>query len=76
MARLIILLISLALIAGTAGCAPTQHQLTISSTAGGSVITPGDADKLKAMGVAAAFGPSSTKEQIVETINQIVPVRD
>ncbi len=42
MARLIILLISVALIAGTAGCAPTQHQLTISSTAGGSVITPGE----------------------------------
>ena len=42
MTRLIILLISVALIACTAGCAPTQHHLTISSTAGGSVITPGE----------------------------------
>lgn len=42
MARAIILLTSMTLIAGMAGCAPTQHQLTISSTAGGSVITPGE----------------------------------
>ena len=42
MARLIILLITVALIACTAGCAPTQHQLTVSSTAGGSVISPGE----------------------------------
>jgi uncharacterized repeat protein (TIGR02543 family) len=41
-ARVIILLITVALIAGMAGCAPTQYQLTISSTAGGSVITPGE----------------------------------
>ena len=42
MARVIILLITIALIAGMAGCAPVQHQLTISSMAGGSVITPGE----------------------------------
>lgn len=42
MARVIILLTAVALIAGMAGCAPIQHQLTISSTAGGSVITPGE----------------------------------
>jgi uncharacterized repeat protein (TIGR02543 family) len=41
-ARAIILLITVVLIAGMAGCAPIQHQLTISSTAGGSVITPGE----------------------------------
>jgi len=41
-ARVIILLTAVALIAGMAGCAPIQHQLTISSTAGGSVITPGE----------------------------------
>ena len=42
MARVIILLVTIALIAGTAGCAPTQYQLTISSTPNGSVITPGE----------------------------------
>jgi len=41
-ARVTILLVTLALIAGMASCAPVQHQLTISSTAGGSVITPGE----------------------------------
>jgi methylmalonyl-CoA mutase C-terminal domain/subunit len=39
---------------------------------GGSVITPGDSKKLAEMGVAAAFGPSSTKAEIIETIEQIV----
>ena len=42
MARVIILLITVALIASVAGCAPIQHQLTIASTDGGSVITPGE----------------------------------
>ena len=42
MARVIIFLITVALISGMASCVPVQHQLTISSTAGGSVITPGE----------------------------------
>ncbi len=42
MARVTILLITVALVVGMAGCAPTQYQLTISSTNGGSVITPGE----------------------------------
>ena len=42
MARVIILLTAVALIAGMVGCAPTQYQLTISSTPNGSVITPGE----------------------------------
>ena len=41
-ARVGILLVTMALIAGTVGCVPTQYQLTISSTSGGSVITPGE----------------------------------
>jgi uncharacterized repeat protein (TIGR02543 family) len=41
-ARVSISLIMVALIAGMAGCAPTQYELTISSTAGGSVTTPGE----------------------------------
>lgn len=43
---------------------------------GGSVITSGDVKKLKEMGVAAAFGPSSTDQEIIETIKNIVPERD
>jgi uncharacterized lipoprotein YehR (DUF1307 family) len=41
-ARVTILLIAVALVVGMAGCAPTQYQLTISSTPNGSVITPGE----------------------------------
>jgi hypothetical protein len=44
MARVSILVVTVALIAGMVGCAPapTQYNLTISSTSGGSVITPGE----------------------------------
>ncbi len=42
MARVGILLATIALAAGMVGCVPTQYQLTISSTGGGSVITPGE----------------------------------
>lgn len=38
---------------------------------GGSVITPGDRVNLRQMGVAAAFGPSSTDKEIVETIRAL-----
>jgi uncharacterized repeat protein (TIGR02543 family) len=41
-ARFSIFLIAAALIVGMAGCVPTQYNLTISSTNGGSVITPGE----------------------------------
>jgi len=42
---------------------------------GGSVITSGDVKRLKEMGVAAAFGPSSTDEEIIETIKKILSKR-
>jgi len=42
LARVIILLIAVTLVAALVGCTPVQHQLTISSTAGGSVISPGE----------------------------------
>ena len=42
MARVTILLITIALVAEMVGCVPTQYNLTISSTSGGSVITPGE----------------------------------
>jgi methylmalonyl-CoA mutase C-terminal domain/subunit len=38
---------------------------------GGSVITPGDRQKLKTMGVAASFGPSSLDDEIIETIRAL-----
>jgi hypothetical protein len=40
--RVSIFLIMAALIAGMAGCVPTQYDLTISSTEGGEVTTPGE----------------------------------
>jgi methylmalonyl-CoA mutase C-terminal domain/subunit len=48
-----------------------KNRLEIPVVVGGSVITPGDRKKLEEMGVAAAFGPSSKKEEIIETIRQI-----
>jgi len=40
---------------------------------GGSVITSGDVKKLKEIGVAAAFGSSSSDQEIIETIKTVVP---
>jgi len=42
MKRVGIFLITVALIAGMAGCGPVQYNLTISSTEGGEVTTPGE----------------------------------
>jgi methylmalonyl-CoA mutase C-terminal domain/subunit len=52
-----------------------ENQLNIPIVVGGSVITPADREKLKEMGVAAAFGPSSTNQEIIETIRKIVRQR-
>ena len=49
-----------------------EQRLNIPVVIGGSVITPGDSDKLKDMGVAAVFGPSTTNDEIVESIQQLV----
>ena len=48
-----------------------EQDLNIPVVVGGSVITPGDSKKLKDMGVADAFGPSATNDQIVESIQQL-----
>ena len=48
-----------------------ENRLEIPVVVGGSVITPGDGEKLREMGVAASFGPSSKNEEIIETIRQI-----
>ena len=47
------------------------EDLDIPVVVGGSVITAGDIKKLQDMGVAAAFGPSATNEEIVETIQHL-----
>ena len=39
---------------------------------GGSVITPGDTKEVKGLGVAEAFGPSSTDDEIVAGILRLV----
>ena len=53
-----------------------ENKLQTPVVVGGSVITPGDREKLKEMGVAAAFGPSSTNQEIIETIRQIARQRE
>jgi len=53
-----------------------ERDLRIPVVVGGSVITPGDSEKLGELGVAAAFGPSATSEQIIETIRRIAPGQD
>jgi methylmalonyl-CoA mutase C-terminal domain/subunit len=49
-----------------------EEHLDIPVVVGGSVITAGDIRKLQDMGVAAAFGPSATNDEIVERIQQLV----
>lgn len=49
-----------------------QKGLAIPLVVGGSVITPGDRQKLKKMGVAAVFGPSATREEIIDGIRRLV----
>jgi uncharacterized repeat protein (TIGR02543 family) len=55
--RLSIFLIAASLIAGTAGCVPAQHNLTVSSTEGGKVTSPGEGtfayDEGKVVGLVA-----------------------
>jgi len=53
-----------------------ERGIEIPVIVGGSVITSGDVKRLEEMGVAAAFGPSSSDQEIIETIKNIVPKRD
>ena len=52
-----------------------DQDLNIPVVVGGSVITPGDSQKLKEMGVAQAFGPSATNDEIVNSIQQLATSR-
>jgi methylmalonyl-CoA mutase C-terminal domain/subunit len=49
-----------------------KEQLDVPVVVGGSIITSGDIRNLKGMGVAAAFGPSATNDQIVKSIQELV----
>ena len=46
-----------------------DHGLDIPVIVGGSIITPSDEQEMKVKGVAAVFGPGSTTEEIIQTIN-------
>ena len=48
-----------------------EKKLEIPVIIGGSVITPGDAEIITKKGVAAAFGPTSLNEDIIQTIKRI-----
>jgi methylmalonyl-CoA mutase C-terminal domain/subunit len=49
-----------------------ERELSIPVILGGSVITSQDQKSLMAKGVAAAFGPTSSTEEIIQTINRMV----
>jgi len=49
-----------------------ENDFEIPVVAGGSVITPEDAEDLLKKGVAAAFGSSSTPSEIIERIKKLV----
>jgi methylmalonyl-CoA mutase C-terminal domain/subunit len=49
-----------------------KKKLDIPIIVGGSVITPKDSKSLIEMGVAAAFGPSATSEEMIECIKGLV----
>jgi methylmalonyl-CoA mutase C-terminal domain/subunit len=48
-----------------------ENGLVTPVVVGGSVVTPADAETLSKLGVAAAFGPGASKQEIVETIRRI-----
>jgi methylmalonyl-CoA mutase C-terminal domain/subunit len=50
-------------------------ELDVKVVAGGSVITPADADNLTAMGVAAVFGSGSDPEAMIATIRELAEAR-
>jgi methylmalonyl-CoA mutase C-terminal domain/subunit len=49
-----------------------ESSLKIPVITGGSIITKADREFLKAIGVAAVFGPSATRSKIEETIKALV----
>ena len=52
-----------------------DNEVDIPIVLGGSIITPRDVEKIREMGVAAAFGPSSSNEEMIETIKVLASKR-
>ena len=52
-----------------------DNEVDIPIVLGGSIITPRDVEKIHEMGVAAAFGPSSSNEEMIETIKVLASKR-
>ena len=48
-----------------------EEKSEIPVVVGGSVVTPADARSVEARGVAAAFGPTAERSQILETITRL-----
>lgn len=48
-----------------------ENNLKIPVVVGGSVVTAADGEKMKEMGIAACFGPSSTDKEIIRIIKRI-----
>ncbi|KAA0232015.1 MAG: cobalamin B12-binding domain-containing protein [Dehalococcoidia bacterium] len=52
-----------------------KEQAEVPVVVGGSVVTPGDARELKEKGIAAAFGPASRPEEMVQSIRELAAAR-
>lgn len=52
-----------------------KEQAEVPVVVGGSVVTPGDARELKEKGIAAAFGPASRPEEMVQSIRERAAAR-
>lgn len=52
-----------------------KEQADVPVVVGGSVVTPGDARELKEKGIAAAFGPASRPEEMVQSIRELAAAR-
>jgi len=48
-----------------------KNEMNVPVVVGGSVITPGDAEKLLNMGVDAALGPNTSSQEIVSVIQRL-----
>ena len=52
-----------------------KEQAEVPVVVGGAVVTPGDARELKEKGIAAAFGPASRPEEMVQSIRELAAAR-
>ena len=77
MKRVGIFLITVALIAGMTGCVGVKYDLTISSTAGGSVTTPGEGTSTYDEGtIVSLVAEAEEDHQFVEWIGDVNNIAD